>query len=148
MIQPVSNNWLYLNIEYMRLDSFDVYPSGMKEYLEMYGWHFNKKMCEWAVSNMKWRDDIPVVKYTKEKLDALLVRNSIMLKNSKGYDYVYAANMCSADFLNSSVVDEQHLAKYVKDVIEDVDAYEGMVFTRFYADCIGSGTPIMWEDML
>ena len=33
-------------------------------------------------------------------------------------------------------------------VITDGDAYEGMPFTRFYADCIGSGTPIIWEDML
>ena len=28
------------------------------------------------------------------------------------------------------------------------DLYEGIVFTRFYADCIGSGIPIIWEDML
>lgn len=25
----------------------------MKEYLDTYGWHFSKKMCEWAVSMMK-----------------------------------------------------------------------------------------------
>jgi len=56
--------------------------------------------------------------------------------------------MCKADFLKSSIPDEAALAKYVKDVIEDGDAYEGMPFTRFYADCIGSGTSIMWEDML
>ena len=30
----------------------------------------------------------------------------------------------------------------------DVDAYNGMPFTRFYADCIGSGNPIMWEQMM
>jgi hypothetical protein len=64
------------------------------------------------------------------------------------YDALYVANMCSADFLGSSIMDEQHLAMYVKDVIKDPDAYDGMVFTRFYADCIGSGTPIDWEDMV
>ena len=37
---------------------------------------------------------------------------------------------------------------FVKDYIDDPDGYEGLPFTRFYADCIGSGTPIMWSDML
>lgn len=25
---------------------------------------------------------------------------------------------------------------------------DGLPMTRFYADCIGKGTPIMWEDMI
>ena len=35
-----------------RLDSYSGYPSGMEEYLSAYGWHFSKKMCDWAVSKM------------------------------------------------------------------------------------------------
>ena len=61
---------------------------------------------------------------------------------------MYIANMCKADFLGKSVPDDVHMIQYVKDVVEDPDAYEGMPFTRFYADCIGSGTPIPWEDVL
>ena len=30
-----------------RLDAYDRFPSGMKEYISQYGWHFSKKMCEW-----------------------------------------------------------------------------------------------------
>ena len=37
-----------------RLDIKDKMPSGMEEYLSNYGWHFSKKLCEWAVSNM-WK---------------------------------------------------------------------------------------------
>ena len=36
----------------------------------------------------------------------------------------------------------------VKDVVEDPDGYDGLPFTRFYADCIGSGTSIPWDDLL
>ena len=36
-----------------RLDIYDIFPSGMTEYLSRYGWHFSKNMCEWAVSRMK-----------------------------------------------------------------------------------------------
>ena len=28
------------------------------------------------------------------------------------------------------------------------DGYDGLSFTRFVADCIGSGKPVMWEDMI
>lgn len=123
----------------------------MREYLATYGWHFSKKMCEWAISRMK------VEKNGKpEKLDAmkrdeveeLLKKLAVKLENDKGYDAVYVANMAKADYFKSSIPDEAHLAMFVKDYIDDVDSYPGMPFTRFYADCIGSGTPIMWEQML
>jgi hypothetical protein len=41
------------------------------------------------------------------------------------YDSVYVANMCKADFLGSSIVDDVHMALYVKDVIDDPDATDG-----------------------
>lgn len=85
---------------------------------------------------------------TKEQVETLLFNSNISLKNTKGYDYIYVANMALADFMGSSITDETHHAKYIKDVIDDPDAYDGMPFTRFYADCIGSGTPIMWEEMI
>jgi len=81
-------------------------------------------------------------------VDNLLKEANITLKYASAYDAVYVANMCKADFLGSSIADDAHLAKYVKDVIDDPDAYDGMPFTRFYADCIGSGEPIIWSEML
>lgn len=135
----------------MRLDYREKFPSGMEEYLSLYGWHFSKKMCEWAASKMykkvMGRNDY-IDPMTKERLDALLKQYGITLEKNNGYDAVYIANMCKADFLGSSIRDEGALILYVKDVIDDPDGYEGLPFTRFYADCIGSGTVISWEDMI
>ena len=39
--------------------------------------------------------------------------------------------MCQADFLGKSVPTEEHLCKYVKNVIDDADAEEGYAFNRF-----------------
>lgn len=130
-----------------RLDSRDKYPSGMEEYLAFNGWHFNKKMCEWAVSkmykiNVAKRKEF-ITPYTKETVENLLKANNIKLDNDTGYDAVYVANMAKADFYGSSISDDMHLAKFIKDYLDDPDGYDGIVFTRFYADCIGSGTPIM-----
>ena len=137
----------------MRLDNYGAYPSGMREYLSTYGWHFSKKMCEWAVSRMykDKEDNKPeqaIPNYTRERVDLLLKRFNLKLEKNKGYDDVYVANMCKFDFLGSSIDNEMKLAQFIKDYIDDADAYEGMPFTRFYADCIGSGTPIIWEDMI
>jgi hypothetical protein len=92
------------------------------------------------------RTYIPVL--TKEVVDDMLRRYGITLQNKFGYDYVYAANMCKADYLGSSVIDEQHLALFIKDYVDDKDGYPELPFTRFYADCVGTGTPIEWEDMI
>lgn len=40
----------------MRLDSREKFPSGMEDYLSQYGWHFSKKMCEYATSRMYKKD--------------------------------------------------------------------------------------------
>lgn len=134
-----------------RLDTYDVLPSGMREYLSQNGWHFNKKMCEWAVSLMKVEKNGKKEKLEpmrKDEVEELLKKFNIKLEKVKGYDCVYAANMAKADYFKSSIADEAHLALFVKDYIDDPDGYEGLPFTRFFADCIGSGTPVMWGDML
>lgn len=135
-----------------RLDIRDKYPSGMEDYLAFNGWHFNKKLCEWAVSKMykinAMRKKEYITPYTKETVETLLKTHNIKLDKDLGYDAVYVANMAKADFYGSSISDDAHLAKFIKDYLDDPDGYDGIVFTRFYADCIGSGTPIMWEDML
>jgi hypothetical protein len=64
------------------------------------------------------------------------------------YDSVYIANMVKADFLGKAVPSEQHLAKYIKDAIDDPDAIPGYIFNRFFADCMFMDKPIEWEDML
>ena len=125
----------------------------MKEYISQYGWHFSKKMCEWAVSKMKTKDEstgkqkkLDALK--KDEVEELLKKYGIKLEKDAGYDCVYAANMGKADYYKSSIADESHLALFIKDYIDDPDGYDGLPFTRFYADCIGSGTPIIWEDMM
>ena len=116
----------------MRLDFYDERPKSMKRYLKYYGEHFNKKLCDFAVSKMKHgKTSIP-----KEKVDEILSRYSIDLKHNELYDYVYVYNMGNNDFLGSSIIDERHLALYVKDVIDDEDGYDGIVFNRWYADTV------------
>lgn len=135
----------------MRLDCRDRFPSGMEEYLSLYGWHFSKRMCEWASSKMYKSKDgkkTYITPYNREQVEALKKQYNVTLEHNSGYDDVYIANMCKADFYGSSIKDDPSLILYVKDVIDDADAYEGMPFTRFYADCIGSGCPIPWEDVI
>ena len=78
----------------------------------------------------------------------LLEKNEINLENKFGYDYVFVANMAKADYLNSSVADEAHLAKFIKDYCDDPDGYPELPFSRFYADIIAKGIPVIWEDMI
>lgn len=140
-------------MEKQRLDTHDNFPSGMRNYLSTYGWHFSKKMCEWAVSMMKMKDpstgkEKKIEPITKETVDEMLKKYGVKLENNKGYDCIYVANMAKSDYFKSSISDEQHLALFIKDYIDDLDGYEGLPFTRFVADCIGKGEPIIWSEYI
>ena len=128
----------------MPLDIYDDRPISMKRYLKYYGQHFNKKLCDFAVSKMNHGKQ-PV---NKEKVDEALKNYNIKLENNELYDYIYVYNMGNNDFMGSSILDERHLAMYVKDVIDDRDGYDGIVFNRWYADTVTLGIPIDWEEML
>ena len=126
------------------LNLYDDRPTSMKRYLKYFGQHFNKKLCQFAVSKMK-HGKTPI---TKEQVDEILKRHNINLENNELYDYVYVYNMGNNDFMGSSIADEKHLAMYVKDVIDDKDGYDGIVFNRWYADTVVLGIPIEWDEML
>ena len=52
-----------------RLDTYSRFPSGMQDYLSAYGWHFSRKMCDWAVSRMKTKNGA-LEPLSREELDA------------------------------------------------------------------------------
>ena len=134
-----------------RTGSYDEIPDGMKRYINNYGCHFNKKLSDWAASqmykNVSGKKQY-IQPYTKEQVDNLLKQYNVQLERGKLYDSVYLANMVKADFLGSSIPNEQYLAKYIKDVLDDADAEDGFVFNRFYSDTVFNSNPVDWEEML
>lgn len=135
------------------LDFYGEMPQEMKAYMRQNGWHFNKKMCDYAVSGMRRKNQStgrmePTEKMEKDAVEDLLKRTGITLENAVGYDHVYVANMIKADFWRTSVEDDTHLALMVKDVIDDADQADGFIMHRWYADMIRKGMPIEWGDML
>ena len=133
------------------LTQYEEYPEAMLIYMKNYGPHFNRKLFEFAVSHMTQLVDGKekrIMPYTKEEVDNMLLLNGVKLERNQLYDAAYVANMGKADFLGSSIKDEKHLALYIKDVIDDIDADDGIVFNRWYADMSYSGIAIDWEAML
>lgn len=139
-------------MERRRLTDFDPdYPREMQIYMRHNGPHFNRRLCEFAISLMTVEQngkEVPLNPISKEEAEDILKTHNVKLKNNQLYDFVYVINMAKSDFLGSSIPDEQHLAYYVKDVIDDIDAPDGLIFNRFYADTCYKGIPINWEEML
>lgn len=84
------------------LNAYDYQPEEMRAYLRYNGWHFNKKMCEWAVKQMR-KNGKPIRMMSKDDIEDILKKNNIELENNVGYDAVYIAHMCLADFYGSSI---------------------------------------------
>lgn len=136
------------------LDSFEIImPAEMRSYLRNFGWNFNKKACEFAVSKMRRKNpatgkDEPIEFKKKEEVEEILKRYNIKLEHDNGYNGVYAYHMGYSDYFKSSITDEQHLAMYVKDVIDDVDLPSGNVFRKWLANADAKGMVIDWADIL
>lgn len=114
----------------------------------MYGCHFTKELCDYAVSMME-NNNGKITPFTKAEIENKLKSQGIVLEYNKLYDFVYVANMCKADFLGRSVPnDDSHLCMYIKDVIDDPDGYDGQVFNRWLSDMDGMGITIDWSEFV
>lgn len=118
-----------------------------RKYLRLYGPHFNKLLCQFAVSMME-KEDGPIKPFTKEEVEEKLKKWNVQLKYNKYEDFVFVANMCKADFLGKSIVDEQHMCIYIKNVIDDPDGYTGQPFYRWLTDMERLGITIDWEEFV
>ena len=130
------------------LDIYDELPEDMIEYLRYNGRHFSRKLCDYAVSQMTTKDENgkekPIDSLTKSEVENILSKYGIRIENDILYDKVFVANMCKADYLGSSIKDEESLGLYIKDVLDDIDGYDGIAFNRWYADVCRKGLPIDW----
>ena len=120
----------------------------MEEYLEMYGFHFNKKLFEFAISMMKPRIGGQFQPWDKERSEEFLKTFGANVKKAKGHDAAYVLNMARADYYGSSITDENRLANFVVDFITDPDGSDTKAFDHFFIDCIAKGVPIFWDEML
>ena len=119
-----------------------------KKYQRLFGPHFTKELCKFAVSMME-DENGPITPLTKQEVESKLNQCGIQLKYNKLYDFVYVANMCKADFLGSAIPnDDQHLCEYIKRVIDDPDGYDGQVFNRWISDVEGMHIPVDWSEFV
>ena len=56
--------------------------------------------------------------------------------------------MCKGDFLGSSIQDEAHLMRMVKDIVDDADAGDGEIMRCWYAKTVSRGIPVDWDSLL
>lgn len=124
------------------------YPSAMEEYLSEYGYHFNKKLFDFAVDMMVDRTGRKLQPWDKDSAENFLSSHGIRLKNGKGHDAAYVLNMARADYYGSSLPDDARLALFVKDYMDDPDGSETRAFDEFYIKSVALGFPIFFDEML
>lgn len=131
------------------LDMYDMRPHSMIEYLSNYGWNFNKKSCECAISLMKKEVNGKQEKITpkkKEEVESLFAKHGVKLNDKFNYNHLFVFHMAMADYC--SFMDERMMCLFTKAYCEDVDATEGFILRRWYATMVGNGEPVYWSDFL
>lgn len=133
------------------LDIYDMRPQSMIAYLSNYGWHFNKKLCDFAVSLMYTKENGKEVKtecLSKVKVEELLTKYGIKLERNLNYDFVYTFHMYKTDCKGKVPIDEKMILLLTKATVEDDDAADGFILRRWYATMVGNGEPVYWSDFL
>ena len=116
--------------------------------MRMYGPHFTKELCDFAVSLME-DEKGKITPITKKELEDKLNACGIELKYNKLHDAVYVANMCKADYLGDAIPNSDHnLCMYVKKTIDDPDGYDGQPFNRWLSDIKGMHVPVDWSEFV
>lgn len=67
---------------------------------------------------------------------------------NEGHNFVYLANYIKAKYWKSSIEDEAHMAKMVKDIIDNADCPGGCIFRKWLSECDETGTLIDWDEIL
>lgn len=135
------------------LDIYDILPEDMRRYLSSYGFHFNKKAFEMATKMMKKKNAAtgkmdPIQVVPKETVDSLMESMAIKVENNILYDAAYVFNMGKADHYGSAIEDDRHMARFVKDTLDDPDGSGELPFRYWLQKMVALGTPVNWEELL
>lgn len=118
--------------------------AGKDSYIKKYGYHFNSKLCKFALSLMHHSSKSENLSW--EYVMSMLDKYKIDIEPS--YDAYYVANMGYHDFYKSSIKDDEHLALFIQDYLKDEDGYEGISFCRWLADVEHKSLEIDWNSMI
>lgn len=127
-------------------DGYDEDYLSMEGYISKHGCHFNDKLADLAIEYIKEKHP-GFVPWKSTEVDQVLKEFNIVLNNNKGHDYVYVANMCKDRYFGKSIPTKEYVAKFIRDEIDGIGAYEGSVFNRWYADMRKLNHQIAWKDM-
>lgn len=127
-----------------------VYKSEEEEiYNSKYHCHFNKKLADWAISNMRKESSTtgmlePLKKKSLEEYDEFLQANKLKIPNESYYDGYYLLHMTFADYAQS-LEDDKHRALFIEETICDADCEPTAVLACFKAKMEVMNVPIFWE---
>lgn len=109
-------------------ESEDVRKRDCRKYKELYGKHFTKDLCEWAVERMENRNGT-THHYNLDEVKSIWHKYKMNdLHNANWYDVMYVMNMAYADFYGRLFTEHHECAMYTYLYISDPDGYEGIAF--------------------
>lgn len=139
----------------MPIDVYDflLMPRAKQNYIMLHGNHFSKALYDYAASlmfktNKMTGKEEKVTPFTKEDVDNILKKHNVEVKDKGEYDYIYVAQSIKADYWGGSITDEAKMALHIKEVCEDADAPDGLIFKEWCLRQDLLGNPVDWEEFV
>lgn len=134
------------------MNTYVYYSQEEEVYNSKYKGHFNKKLAEWAIDNMRKENPStgalePIKRKTFDEYDKFVKENKIDIPEESYFDGYYILNMLTADY-SKSLEDDKHKAAYIEETICDPDCEPTAVLACFKAKMDIMDKPIFWEKFL
>lgn len=121
------------------------------QYEDMYHGLFSNKLAEWAIGNMKTKDNTGrMVRLTPTLLSEVMEKikaSGTQLDSKYKYTAWYLYNMARADYPKTLVNDNQRIL-FIIETLLDPDCCPEAVLECFTAKMCIMGMPINWEEYL
>lgn len=111
---------------------------------------FSKSLAEFAVSNMKVRENgrmVPIKRVSIDELRGILKNHGVEIEERMIYTALYLYNMAIADY-QKSLKDDTARCNFVVETLLDHDCCPEAVLECYTAKMCALGIPIHWEDHL
>lgn len=125
--------------------------SGYSEYVKVNGLHFNDKLAEYAIAQLKNIGPNETHKWSIAQVTKAvnsLQNNTPFLHKTTYADLAYAANMYYSDFYPQVITSDTACIQAAIVMANDPDGYEGIIFSRWVADTMVKYKSFDWTKFI
>ncbi len=119
-------------------------------YMAKHGKHFSRSLAMWAVEHLKNNDGSTGAHWSCEEVKTAIKQYGCKVSEAHFYDFYFAVNHVWSDHFGTtmSLKTDKDVFMFVMEQINDVDGYDGMIFSMWLTKAMEKCWSIDWANVM